>query len=321
MIPVLFEIGPVTVYSYGAMLAIGFLLGAWFLRVELRRWGYNEDISDHVVIGAMVGGVAGAKLYFVFIEAPGRMVQDPWGTLFSGAGLTYYGGLIGAVAVVLLIARWHKVPMLKLLDMTGPLAVLGYGWGRVGCFLSGDGDYGPPSNLGHDGIYNPPMAWIGPHQVAVPNDIPWSVAFPDGTVPTTLPVHPTPVYEFLTIWAAFLVLWFFVRKLQTGRGFMIGISFVVMGVERFITEFWRLESSVLVSYGYNVALGTTQRELDAFSAAVQAHYSGWLGLSTAQWISVWTLLAGIALILWSRRMPPEIPPAADSQQSANKAKA
>ncbi len=308
MIPYLFSIGPITVYSYGAMLAIGFLLGAWLLRLELRRWSLNEDISDHVVISAMIGGVAGAKLYFVLVEAPGSMAQDPWGTLFSGAGLTYYGGFIGAVVLTILVARWHKVPTLKLFDMVAPLAVLGYGWGRVGCFLSGDGDYGPPSNLGRDGVYDPPMEWVGPNEVAVPNDIPWSMSFPEGTVPTTLPVHPTPVYEFLTMWAAFLVLWLVVRKIRTGRGFMLGISFVVIGVERLITEFWRLESSVLASFGYNVSLGTTQRELDAFSAAVKAHYANPLGLSTAQWLSIVIALVGLVFILLSRRRAPEIPP-------------
>ena len=308
MIPYLFKIGPITVYSYGAMLAIGFLLGAWLIRLELRRWGMNEDISDHIVIAAMVGGIVGAKLYFVMVEAPGRMVQDPWGTLFSGAGLTFYGGMIGAVVLIILVARWHKAPALRIFDFVGLVLVVGYGWGRMGCFLSGDGDYGPPSNLGRDGVYAPPMVWTGPHEVTIPNDIPWSISFPNGTVPTTLHVHPTPVYEFTTVWIAFLVLWFLVRKRPTGQGFMLGISLLVLGVERFITEFWRLDSAVLVSHGYQTAFGTTQAELDAFSAAVVAHYSHWLSLSTAQWLSIVVALVGLGLMLYSRSRPVETPP-------------
>jgi len=275
MFPELFHLGPITVHSYGAMLALGFLGGAWLLRRQLRRVALPEDLADRVAIAGMAGGIVGAKLYFIIVEAPEDFAREPITMLFSGAGLTFYGGLLGAILLIWWVVRRAKVPVLVVADLIGPILVLGYACGRGGCFLSGDGDYGPPT------------------------DLPWGMSFPNGTVPTTIPVHPTPLYEIALCLVGFSILWFWLRKKSLPTGVMTGATLVVVGIERFVTEFWRLDSGVLASwlFHYNV-LGTPQ-EHSAFDAAVAAHYSHG-GLSIAQWISLGLILLG-GVILFLRR--------------------
>ena len=292
MLPELFSLGPITVHSYGAMLALAFLVGAWLLRREQRRSELPGDLADQTAIAGMVGGIVGAKLYFLLVEAPDDFAREPLSMLFSGAGLTFYGGLLGAIILILWVVRRAKVPILQAADLVGPIVVLGYALGRVGCFLSGDGDYGPPT------------------------DAPWGMSFPHGTVPTTIRVHPTPLYEVTLCLIGFGVLWFWLRNRRLPRGVMAGASLVVIGVERFITEFWRLDSGVLASwlYRYN-ALGTPY-ERTAFEAAVEAHYR-YAGLSMAQWISILLFIVGLSVIWMRRSARTETPPKAARPKAAS----
>ena len=116
--------------------------------------------------------------------------------------------------------------MMKVIDLIAPLLILGYAFGRMGCFLSGDGDYGPPTTL------------------------PWGMAFPNGTVPTIEKVHPTPLYEIALSLMIFAFLWK-MRKRDMPTGMMFGIYLILAGAERFVTEFWRLTS--VVALGMTVA--------------------------------------------------------------------
>jgi len=296
MLPELFSIGPLTVHSYGVMLAVAFLLGAWLLRLELRRWHLPEDLADRVAIAGMIGGIAGAKLYFLLVEAPDQFALAPLSMLFSGAGLTFYGGLLGAILLILWVVWRAKVSVVRLADLIGPILVLGYALGRVGCLLSGDGDYGPPT------------------------DLPWGISFPEGTVPTTLRVHPTPLYEIILCGIGFAVLWSWLRRKNLPRGMMVGASLVTIGLERFFTEFWRIDSGVLATVMYRAnAFGSAEGERTAFRAAVEAHYQ-YAGLSIAQWISIALFLLGV-VILWNRRnAKPAMPPARDKSVSAGTGK-
>jgi hypothetical protein len=99
MLPTLFKIGPITIHSFGFMLAVGFLLVAWFAAREFNRRGFSSDDAWSITLAAMIGGVIGAKLYFA-IDHWSETVKDPDGVLFSGAGLTYYGGLIGGATTI-----------------------------------------------------------------------------------------------------------------------------------------------------------------------------------------------------------------------------
>ena len=141
-------------------------------------------------------------------------LADPIGMIFSGAGLVWYGGFVGGALAVLYAIRSNKLELLPTIDLVAPLTLLGYVFGRGGCFLSGDGDYGPPS------------------------DLPWAMAFPKGIVPTDVPVHPTPLYNMALGLIFFAIMW----KLRTKTfpaGTMFGIYLIAAGTERFITEFWR----------------------------------------------------------------------------------
>ena len=219
MYPELLKIGPVTIYSYGLMAAIGFLLGGYLLERELARVGRNKELAGSIIISAIIGGIIGSKIYFL-IENPSLLKEDFFGTVFSGAGLVWYGGLIGGLLAVTWWIRRKGLPFLLVADLMGPLLLLGQAMGRVGCFLSGDGCYGPPS------------------------DVPWAMSFPNGVVPTTQRVHPTPLYDVILLISLFFLLWS-LRKRNFRPGTIFGLFAVFMGVERFFTEFFRTNPKVV----------------------------------------------------------------------------
>lgn len=267
MFPVILEIGRIKVYSYGLMLALGFIVTGLIFRKELKRVGLPVDFADSIVIAALLGGIFGAKVYSV-IEGIKEYGLSSFRDFFSGAGLVWYGGLIGGTIAVVLTIRLKRQPILPIIDLIGPLLILGYAFGRMGCFLSGDGDYGPPS------------------------DLPWAMAFPNGTVPTTERVHPTPLYEIIMSLIAFAYLWK-IRKKPRGPGFMFGMFLILSGIERFIAEFWRLTAKVLFDV-----------------------------ITVAQITGVITIIIGIYLILRSRKIPPFVVPQVVSEpeiKSNNKA--
>jgi phosphatidylglycerol:prolipoprotein diacylglycerol transferase len=219
MYPYLIKLGPLTVGTYGVMLAIAFLTVTLVMRYEFHRKGFKTEWTYSIIFTAVISGIIGARIYFV-LEHLLEFFSDPLAMIFSGGGLTWYGGFIaGFIAVVWKINKL-PVPNLELVDTISPLLLLGYGIGRIGCLLSGDGDYGPPTNL------------------------PWGMAFPTGLVPTEVPVHPTPIYESLLSIILFVILWK-LRKHVRIPGLMVIGMLIFYGFERFVTEFWRLTPKVL----------------------------------------------------------------------------
>ncbi len=237
MIPILVRIGPLAIGSYGVMMATAFLIVWWLLQREFKRNGYNPDWAQTLVFVSALAGIAGARFYFI-LEHWAEFKLDPLGMIFSGSGLTWYGGFLAGFAAAFLVLWKLPAPTLKLADLVAPLLLLGYGIGRIGCFLSGDGDYGPPTHM------------------------PWGMAFPHGLVPTTVRVHPTPLYETTLSLILFAILWK-TRKKNHPPGFMVSGMLVFYGLERFVTEFWRLTPKIL-----------------------------WGWMSMAQIISVFLILAG-----------------------------
>lgn len=219
------EIGPVTLQTFGIMFALGFIGAGILVGRRLQELGKPVDWAYEMVFAALVGGIIGAKIDFV-IQNPS---DDLLGDLFSGSGLVWFGGGIGGAVGVLAWARWRGMLNLTLLDVAAPGLALGYAIGRIGCQLSGDGDYGIP--------------WDGP----------WAMGYPDGTVPTPpgVEVHPTPVYETLAMGLATVVLWRLRNLLRPGLLFALYLVFA--GVERFLVEFVRRND--------DVALGLTQAQL------------------------------------------------------------
>ncbi len=215
MIPVLFHIGPITIYSFGVMAATALLGACYVAYLVLRTRGVPFEFAYELLFVAGLGGFAGARLYYMgqhWAEVKG----DIWGSLFSGAGFTWYGGLIGGFICVVLWARFRHVPLGLMANAAGPGVAIGYAIGRIGCLLSGDGDYGSPTK-----------SFIG-------------IAFPHGTVPTPpgVKVWPTPPMETI---AMVLVAWFLYRmakKPQPGWH-VFGWFLVLSGIERFLIEFIR----------------------------------------------------------------------------------
>ena len=209
-----------SVKTFGLCFAAGFLVAGAIIARRMRELGRPEDDAYGFTFSALIGGLVGARLYWVaenWSEAKGDLL----GTLFSGSGLVWYGGLVGGAVGVLLWAWRRKFLGLTLLDVAAVPLMLGYGIGRIGCQVSGDGDYGGPS------------------------DLPWAMGYPNGTVPTTPgeQVHPTPLYETL---ATGLAAWFLWRRRDAHRpGVLFALYLVIAGLERFLVEFVRRNEVVL----------------------------------------------------------------------------
>jgi len=221
MHPVLLRIGAFEITSFGAMVAIGALVGLWILRRELHRSKLPADALDAAVAG-LVGGLTGAKLLWVgehFREEP---VLD---LLLSRGGMSWFGGFIGGVLAGVAVMQWKRLPKIAVLAAATPALAFGHLIGRIGCFLVGD-DYGKPS------------------------DLPWAVAFPQGLPPTTVPVHPTQLYEALGLGA---LGWMLLRWRHQGVDdvVVLGRYLVAAGALRFGIEFIRVD--VRIFWGLSVA--------------------------------------------------------------------
>lgn len=211
------HLGPLTVQTFGIMFALGFLGAGALLAKRLQGLGEPVDWAYEVIFAAIFGGLVGARAYYV-VQHWSEVQDDLLGNIFSGSGLVWYGGAIGGAIAVLAWAYLRRYPLLALLDLCAPGLALGYAIGRVGCQLSGDGDYGITSSL------------------------PWAMSYPDGTVPTNQEVHPTPIYETLAMGLVAWLLWRWRDRLQPGL--LFAVYLVLSGAERFLVEFVRRNDEV-----------------------------------------------------------------------------
>ena len=220
------HLGGITLQTFGLMMGLGFVVSGWIIARRLKELGKPVDWAYEMVFAALIGGIIGARLWWVG-ENWSSAKDDILGSLFSGSGLVWYGGAIGGAIAVLLWAWRRNFLGLQLLDVASPALAAGYAIGRIGCQLAGDGDYGKP--------------WDGP----------WAMAYPNGTVPTTQEVHPTPVYETITMLIVALVLWRLRDRWRPGT--LFALYLILAGLERFLVEFIRRNDDVF--------LGLTQPQL------------------------------------------------------------
>ncbi len=215
----LFRIGNLEVTSFGVLVAAGFMVGLWLMQRELRWSGLPENATDAGLAG-MVGGLVGAKLVWAIEHSGTGPLAD---LIFSRGGMSWYGGLAGGLAAGLLLLALRGLPLLPIVAAATPGIAVGHAIGRIGCFLVGD-DYGLPS------------------------DLPWAVAFPEGLPPTTVPVHPTQLYEAagLLVIAGLLVRW---RRLRRPASFVLGAYLVLAGGLRFAIQFLRVHDPLLFGLG------------------------------------------------------------------------
>jgi phosphatidylglycerol---prolipoprotein diacylglyceryl transferase len=210
-------LGPVDLQTFGICFAFAFLASGALVGRRLRELGRPPDWSYELVFAALVGGLVGSRLDFL-IQNWDDVSGDLLSNIFSGSGLVWFGGLVGGALGVVLWARWRGWLGLQLLDACAASLAIGYAVGRIGCQLSGDGDYGEAS------------------------DLPWAMAYPEGTVPTDDEVHPTPVYETLAMGLAAVVLWRL--RDRFAPGVLFGLYLIVAGGERFLVEFIRRNDAV-----------------------------------------------------------------------------
>lgn len=223
MIPVLLNIGPLPVYSFGLMMVLGFL-GAWSLLYKiLEAHGEPTELAEKLVFWCALGGVFGARIGYI-LSFPELFFQDPIAAVFSSAGFVFLSGFIGGVLSFCWVVYTSNVSFLRYADFCAPCLMVGYAIGRVGCQLSGDGDYG------------------------IASTVPWAMSYGLGVVPTPIGVnvHPTPVYETIFALCAAVVLYQLLKtKKLTGEGKVFGVYLLLSGISRFLVEFIRVEPVVL----------------------------------------------------------------------------
>lgn len=227
--------------TFGLMFALGFLAAGAVLTRRLREQGRPVDWAYELIFAGLAGGIVGSRLAWIlqnWDEASGDLL----GTIFSGSGLVWYGGAIGGAITVCLWAWRRGILGVGLLDLCAPALALGYAIGRIGCQISGDGDYGQPT------------------------DLPWGMSYPEGTVATTDIVHPTPIYETLGHGMLAWGLWR-VRD-STRPGVVFALYLLIGGLERFLVEFIRRNDAV--------AVGLTTAQLE--SGVMMIAGAVWLAL-------------------------------------------
>ncbi len=226
---------PIT--SFGVFMFLSFLSGGVLLRSEMERTGHDPERAWDLVFMAVLGGVIGAKIYYVLLNYE-ALLANPFSAIFSRGGMVWYGGFAGALLLIVYEIKRRALPLGKMADLCSPTLAIGYAVGRMGCFLVGD-DYGRPT-----------ASWFG-------------IAFPRGTPPTrveefeshfgvqvdptiverfgqVVPVHPTQLYEIAMASLIFLVLWK-LRVHNHGAGWLWWICLTLLSAERFLVEFVRVK--------------------------------------------------------------------------------
>ena len=233
------HLGPLTLQTFGICFALGFLAAGALIARRLGELGKPVDWAYEMAFAALVGGLVGSRLDYV-LQNWDRASDDLLGSFFSGSGLVWLGGVVGGALGVILWARWRGFLEPRMFDLAAPALALGYAIGRVGCQLSGDGDYGTATDM-----------W-------------WGMAYPEGTVSTLQEVHPTPVFETLAMGLVALLLWQLRDRFRPGG--LFALYLVLAGVERLLIELIRRNDDVL--------LGLTQAQL--FSVAMVLGGLYWL---------------------------------------------
>lgn len=290
MYPVLFRLpewlpflGGEPITSFGFMMLAAFLTATFLQRSEMEREGLDPAYAWDILFMAVLGGLLGAKLYYVLLHLDWTL-RDPAGMIFSRGGMVWYGGFLGGTALVIWQIRKLGLPLAKMADLTAPALALAYAVGRGGCLLVGD-DYGRPTD-----------SWVG-------------MTFPRGTPPTrvdameqtfgiqvdpalvqeygqVVPVHPTQIYEIVLSMLIFVGLWR-MRRHPHRAGWLFMLWMALAGLERFLVEIVRVKDdrffgplslAQLISLGL-VAVGTWgvvrlwERRDDAVSGTLGAEGS------------------------------------------------
>lgn len=215
MHPDLFRIGPITIHTYGVMVAIGFLLGMGLALRQARKEGIpSERISD-LSFYLLLAAIIGSRVFYILLN-PGPYIKNPLAIfkIWEG-GLVFYGGLILAVITGMIYIKRHGLHLWQIADIFAPSIAIGHAIGRLGCFFAGC-CHGRPAQ------------------------VPWAVTFtdPHSLAPLGIPLHPTQLYESAGEFVIFLIL-ILLRKRQAFRGELFWTYVMLYSILRFSVEFFR----------------------------------------------------------------------------------
>ncbi len=231
--PFSYALGPLEITGFGIAMVLSFMIAQFICETLMTRRGYDPNVFGDITVAAVVGGIGGAKIYYVFLTGD---IAD----LFSRGGFVFWGGLIGGIVACFMVIRFKKLRFSQISDVAAPGLAAAYAVGRSGCWAVGD-DYGLP--------------WDGPLAVAFPQGAPPSTAsvmerafgvqFPAGTLPDqVIAVHPTQLYQVSLAMLMFAVLWRY-RDHKHAEGWLFGLYCVLAGGERFLIEFVRAKDDRL----------------------------------------------------------------------------
>lgn len=241
MFPILFQYKFISIGGYGTMLGLGFYLAFLLFERELKLRDMNPDLAYKILLAAIPGGIVGSKVFHI-LEHLDEFAADPMGMIFSGAGLSAYGGFLLSFLLVWYIVHRSGERFLTVADAATPAMALGYCFGRFGCHVAGDGCYGIETS-----------SLLG-------------LAYPNGIVPSSIPVYPTPLFEVFFSFAV-LVAMLKLRKREFPAGQLFFLYLVLNGLPRFLVEFIRLNPKM--------ALGLTQAQFIGLFF-IAAGIAGWI---------------------------------------------
>lgn len=236
--------------TFGLCVALSFMVGIYLFSLELKRLQnagiiqlpYSpSDFAQNLCISSMIFVMLGAKLFYV-LEYPVEFIKDPFGMFFSRGGWTIFGGLLFGITFAIRFVKKRGQPAKVLCDAAAPILLIGYAIGRIGCHLSGDGDWGIPANLDLRPIWVPEWLWFS--------------SYTNNIIGTHLefPVYPTPLYEAIASVFLFLLLWS-IRKHKFQAGWLFSVYLFLAGVERLLIE------QIRVNVKYDFGWQFTQAEL------------------------------------------------------------
>lgn len=299
--------------TFSIMVVLAFLAASYLLPRELKRRGLKPETSDWVILLGVVGAIVGAKIGYIFEvwgkiwvvdqswtetftqvfftwngmanKLPGRAV-GLWDSLFDGGGLVFYGGLILCFILITTYLRRNKLPVWQYADACMPALAIGYGIGRMGCIVSGDGCFG----------------------FAAPVNIPLitMVYGPDGVVSSAgVNVWNTPMIEALATWAAFGLFMWKLRYITFRSGMLVAIYLFWNGLVRLLVEFIRLNDAVFAlrpgptieMNGQTVPLTLEVAARSQLGAAAYFENWYWYGPTQSQLVAIGLMVVAVAWIV------------------------
>jgi phosphatidylglycerol:prolipoprotein diacylglycerol transferase len=219
MYPFIFTYKFITIGTFGALLGLAFYMGFLLLEREMILRGKDPELAYKLLLTIIPSAIVGAKIFHI-LENYQEFLRAPMDMLFSGAGLSVYGGFILSFATSILLIRKNKESILEIFDITTPTMALGYAIGRIGCHLAGDGCYG------------------------INTDTLLGISYPNGIVPVSHMVLPTPLFESFASFLIFIAL-MKLRKLEMTRGKLFFLYIILNGIARFLIEFIRINPKIL----------------------------------------------------------------------------